>query len=234
MAISILGALYKRFQDRPGPCAAGGHAGCDAPLHARAVLPHRAHRPSRGTRRYQPIDAGRLAPNALYPCKPGGPNDYVYVFCSRANPEHWQRLLKVIGREDLSGDTRYDTQVARSQRGAEVDAIIAAWTREHTKEEAMHLFGSAGVPVGCSVRHAGVDERSVACRAQASCKRSSTQLPARSSCLPGPCASTGTPAEGQAIAAARSARRGRARLMARHGGQGRCSAARGGHRLSSI
>jgi formyl-CoA transferase len=98
-----------------------------------------------GTSRSTP---GGLTPNALYPCKPGGPNDYVYVFCSRANPEHWQRLLKVIGRDDLQGDERYDTQVARSKRGAEVDAIIAAWTRQHTKEEAMKLFGAAGVPAG--------------------------------------------------------------------------------------
>jgi formyl-CoA transferase len=90
-----------------------------------------------GTSRSTP---GGLTPNALYPCKPGGPNDYVYVFCSRANPEHWQRLLKVIGREDLSGDARYETQVARSQRGAEVDEIIAGWTRQHT--------GAAGVPAG--------------------------------------------------------------------------------------
>ena len=40
------------------------------------------------------------------------------------------------------------TQVARSQRGAEVDEIIAGWTRQHTKEEAMTLFGAADVPAG--------------------------------------------------------------------------------------
>ena len=28
---------------------------------------------------------------------------------SRANPDHWDRLLKVVGREDLIGDTRYAT-----------------------------------------------------------------------------------------------------------------------------
>src|SRR4029453_7685062 len=50
--------------------------------------------------------------------------------------------------EDLSGDERYDTQAARSQRGADVDEIVAAWTRQHTKEEAMQLFGAAGVPAG--------------------------------------------------------------------------------------
>jgi crotonobetainyl-CoA:carnitine CoA-transferase CaiB-like acyl-CoA transferase len=46
------------------------------------------------------------SPHNRYPCKPGGPNDYVYVFTSPANPEHWQRLLKVIGHEDLTEDPR--------------------------------------------------------------------------------------------------------------------------------
>jgi len=91
---------------------------------------------------------GGLVPSALYPCKPGGPNDYVYIFCSRANPEHWRRLLKVIGREDLVGDARYDSNAARSERAAEVDALIAAWTQQHGKEEAMRLIGAAGVPAG--------------------------------------------------------------------------------------
>ncbi len=148
MAISILGALYKRSKTGQGRVLQVAMQ--DAMLHYMRVPFSRTQLTGQavardGTSRSTP---GGLTPNALYPCKPGGPNDYVYVFCSRANPEHWQRLLKVIGREDLSGDTRYDTQVARSQRGAEVDAIIAAWTREHTKEEAMHLFGSAGVPSG--------------------------------------------------------------------------------------
>jgi len=69
--------------------------------------------------REQPLGARRAPPSALYPCKPGGPNDYVYVFCSRGNADHWQRLLKAIGREDLKGDERYETQQARSQRAAE-------------------------------------------------------------------------------------------------------------------
>jgi crotonobetainyl-CoA:carnitine CoA-transferase CaiB-like acyl-CoA transferase len=54
----------------------------------------------------------------------------------------------VIGREDLSGDPRYDTQDSRSQRAAEVDELIATWTRQHTKEEAMKVIGEAGVPAG--------------------------------------------------------------------------------------
>jgi crotonobetainyl-CoA:carnitine CoA-transferase CaiB-like acyl-CoA transferase len=45
------------------------------------------------------------------------PNDYVYLLTSRASPEHWPRLLKLIGREDLIGDARYDTPDARMQVG---------------------------------------------------------------------------------------------------------------------
>ena len=92
--------------------------------------------------------AANNPPGGIYPCKPGGPNDYVYLSTSRANPEHWPRLLKLIGREELIGDPRYDKAAARVEREAEVNEIIAQWTRQHTKEEAMALISGAGVPAG--------------------------------------------------------------------------------------
>src|SRR5439155_12466037 len=74
-------------------------------------------------------------PGGIYPCKLGGPNDYVYLLTSRANPEHWPRLLKLIGREDLIGDARYEIPDARMKCEAEVDEIVASWTRQRTKHE---------------------------------------------------------------------------------------------------
>src|SRR5436309_5820057 len=148
MAISILGALYKR--QKTGQGRKLEVAMQDAMVHYMRVPFSRTQQTGKAQLRsgYSRSTQGGLVPSALYPCKPGGPNDYVYVFCSRANADHWRRLLKVIGREDLKGDARYETQDARSQRGAEVDEIIAAWTRRHTKEEAMQLIGAAGVPAG--------------------------------------------------------------------------------------
>jgi crotonobetainyl-CoA:carnitine CoA-transferase CaiB-like acyl-CoA transferase len=148
MAISILGALRKR--DRTGKGQRLQIAMQDAMIHYMRVPFSRTQLTGNaqlrgGSDRSQP---GGLVPSALYPCKPGGPNDYVYVFTSRANPEHWTRLLKVIGREDLVGDPRYDTNQARSARAPEVDEIIAQWTRQHSKEEAMKIIGQAGVPAG--------------------------------------------------------------------------------------
>src|SRR5436309_12322099 len=148
MAISILAAL--RHRDRTGKGKRLQVAMQDAMVHYMRVPFSRTQLSGQaqlrgGSDRSQP---GGLVPSALYPCKPGGPNDYLYVFTSRANPEHWTRLLKVIGREDLKGDARYDTQDVRSQRAAEVDELIATWTRQHTKEEAMKIIGEAGVPAG--------------------------------------------------------------------------------------
>ena len=87
-------------------------------------------------------------PGGIYPCKPGGPNDYVYLLTSRANPEHWPRLLKLIGREDLIDAERYATPDARQQREAEVDAIVTGWTKARTKQEAMAQLSAVGVPAG--------------------------------------------------------------------------------------
>src|SRR6266851_3769069 len=148
MAISILAALYKRAKTGQGRRLE--IAMQDAMIHymrvpfSRTQLSGKAQLRN-GSSRSVP---GGLVPSALYPCMGGGPNDYVYVFCSRANADHWRRLLKTIGREDLIGDARYDTGDARSQRAAEVDELIATWTRQHTKEEAMKVIGAAGVPAG--------------------------------------------------------------------------------------
>jgi formyl-CoA transferase len=148
MAISILGALFKR--QKTGEGRRLEVAMQDAMVHYMRVPFSRTQASGKPVLREGTDRSvkGGLVPNALFPCKPGGPNDYVYVFCSRANPEHWQRLLTVMGREDLKGDARYETQAARAERPEEVDSIISEWTRRHTKEDCMKLIGAAGVPAG--------------------------------------------------------------------------------------
>lgn len=90
-----------------------------------------------------------VAPCGVYQCKGGGPNDYVYIYTSRwpGSPQ-WQKLLEVIGRTDLSNDPRFASPESRYDYRDEVDAIISAWTCQHTKFEAMELLGRADVPAG--------------------------------------------------------------------------------------
>lgn len=89
------------------------------------------------------------APSGLYPCKGGGPNDYCFIYTSRAPTNHqWKRLLSVMGREDLLGDPRFATPEIRFQHRAEVDGIISDWTKDKDKLAVMNILGEAGVPAG--------------------------------------------------------------------------------------
>jgi formyl-CoA transferase len=88
------------------------------------------------------------APGGLYKCAPGGLDDLCYIFASRGNPEHWQRLLKAIGREDLLTDPRMKDGLTRYENREAVDAAITEWTSKHTKQEVTRVVAGAGVPCG--------------------------------------------------------------------------------------
>jgi crotonobetainyl-CoA:carnitine CoA-transferase CaiB-like acyl-CoA transferase len=147
LAISILGALYRRKDTGEGEHLQVAMQ--DAMLHYIRIAFAAQYRTGKPAQRAADSSvSGANPPMGTFPCKGGGLNDYVYVFTSRANPEHWRRLLGVIGREDLIGDTRYDSPAARSERPDEVNAMITEWTMKHTKHEAMEIIGAAGVPAG--------------------------------------------------------------------------------------
>ena len=88
------------------------------------------------------------APGGLYPCKPGGIDDWAYIFASRGNEEHWKRLCRVIGREDLMDDPRMQDGSARYKFKDIINEAISVWTRQHTKNEVMETIAGAGVPCG--------------------------------------------------------------------------------------
>ena len=147
MAITILGALFKRRE------TGEGHrlqvAMQDAIMHyMRINFATQGLTGQAAKRGGSKVPGVNNAPMGLYPCAPGGPNDYVYIMTSRANPDHWDRLLKLIGREDLVGDARYATPADRVAREPEVDAVIAAWTKTRSKHDAMKAVGEAGIPAG--------------------------------------------------------------------------------------
>jgi len=148
MAVSILGAYVRRLRTGQGE-------------HLQVAMQDAILHYIRNAFAYMERSGGRAAPRAgsktvgggwppigVFPCKGGGPNDYVYIFASPANPEHWNRLLKVMGREDLLDDERYNTAAARVEHADEVNALVAEWTKQHDKHTAMKLVGEATVPSG--------------------------------------------------------------------------------------
>lgn len=88
-------------------------------------------------------------PSRLYPCKPGGPNDYVYIHTS--TERMWHAVLETIGRADLIGDERFATQQGRNQHADEIYTMIEAWTMTKSKHEAMEAFARVGIPAGATL-----------------------------------------------------------------------------------
>jgi formyl-CoA transferase len=91
---------------------------------------------------------GTNAPSEAYQCKGGGPNDYCYVYTTRAGNHHWERLLKVIGREDLLDDPRFATNLDRYANNQAVDDVLKPWIAQRDKREVMETLGQAGIPAG--------------------------------------------------------------------------------------
>ncbi|MCY4122356.1 MAG: CoA transferase [Acidobacteria bacterium] len=89
-------------------------------------------------------NAGDVPPGDLYPCKPFGPNDYVYLM--PMTERHWASLCRAIGRPELRTDLRFYSVPWRIQNHRALHAEISSWTKERTKFEAMDALGAAGVP----------------------------------------------------------------------------------------
>jgi crotonobetainyl-CoA:carnitine CoA-transferase CaiB-like acyl-CoA transferase len=147
LAVSILGALYQKKVTGQGQRLQ--IAMQDAMLqYIRLAFAAQAQRGGPIERAGDKSISGGNPPCGIYPCRGGGRNDYVYVYTSRANPEHWKRLLGILGREDLLNDPRFADPVSRDQREAEVNAMVTDWTKRHDKHTAMRILGDAGIPAG--------------------------------------------------------------------------------------
>ncbi|MCI0770321.1 MAG: CoA transferase [Chloroflexi bacterium] len=84
----------------------------------------------------------------VYPCAPGGPDDYVLLF---PRGEMWDLLFAAIGREDLIGDPRFQDYSTLADHADEIEKIVSEWTTRHTKQEAMKLLAGAGVLAGATM-----------------------------------------------------------------------------------
>jgi formyl-CoA transferase len=147
MAATILGALHER--NRTGKGRRLQLAMQDAMIHyMRTCFCTMARTGKAAPRNGAKSGGGNNAPSGLYPSKGGGSNDFVYLTTSRANPEHWSRLMKLIGREELIDDPRFATGNDRVANSKELDAIIGEWTVQHGKREAMEKLIAVGVPAG--------------------------------------------------------------------------------------
>jgi formyl-CoA transferase len=84
------------------------------------------------------------APSGMFPCRGGGPNDYVYF--SIVTSRMWDTLCVAMERPALASDPRFISPEARATNVDDLRVEISAWTQQHTKHEAMRIAAEAGVP----------------------------------------------------------------------------------------
>jgi len=81
-------------------------------------------------------------PYNVYPASDG------YVLILAGDNHRWRRLSELAGRPELGDDPRFATMKARAAKVEEVDAVVAAWTRQHTREAVMAALNAADVFCG--------------------------------------------------------------------------------------
>lgn len=78
-------------------------------------------------------------------CKPGGPNDYIYVI---VQPQGWAPIARLIGKPELVEDPDWATPEARLSKLDKMFSMIEEWTLGLTKWEVLEKLTEHGVPCG--------------------------------------------------------------------------------------
>lgn len=83
------------------------------------------------------------APRGMYRCQ----NDEWMALSGSAQPVA-ERILMLIGGEELARDPRFANNALRVRNVVELDAIIQGWCAQYTREEAITRMSAAGCAVG--------------------------------------------------------------------------------------
>ncbi|MEM1161501.1 MAG: CaiB/BaiF CoA-transferase family protein [Pseudomonadota bacterium] len=80
-------------------------------------------------------------PSSAYPT-----GDGAFVLIGANSDPLFARLCKVMGREELIDDPRFVDNPARVANIDAIDAVIEAWTRQHTTDQILAALAEPGIP----------------------------------------------------------------------------------------
>ncbi len=76
-----------------------------------------------------------LAPFGLFEARDG------YISLGVPNDRFWRPLCRLMERPELADDPRYRSKQDRADNRREVEALVAAWVRQHSREELATMLG---------------------------------------------------------------------------------------------
>ena len=147
MAISILAALYQRNTTGKGRRLQVAMQDAQLNYTRGAFINHaRTGEPQeRGARRVRPAGAAeRHLPVQAAAARTTGSTSSTAT-TTRSTGAGCARSSAAT---DLADDPEYLDRDKRLAHADEVNAMVAAWTRQHDKHEAMRILGAAGIPAG--------------------------------------------------------------------------------------
>ena len=83
-----------------------------------------------------------IAPSNVYPTQDG------QILIGANQDSVFRRLTELMGRPELATDPRFADHQARGRNQAEIDDLVAEWTRSHPSTELLERLHGAGVPAG--------------------------------------------------------------------------------------
>jgi formyl-CoA transferase len=86
--------------------------------------------------------SGHSAPAGNFLTKDGH-----WIILVTSSDKTFERLAKVMNREDMLTDERYHTNLVRLTRFDEVNGIVSDWVKTKTKDELQQLLDECGVPM---------------------------------------------------------------------------------------
>jgi crotonobetainyl-CoA:carnitine CoA-transferase CaiB-like acyl-CoA transferase len=93
---------------------------------------------------HEPVGAGNayVSPSGMFRASDGA-----WISFTAATQNVFQRLCRLIGREDLLADPRYASNQQRMQHQPELNAIVAAWISARPARDVVRELSEAGVAV---------------------------------------------------------------------------------------
>jgi crotonobetainyl-CoA:carnitine CoA-transferase CaiB-like acyl-CoA transferase len=84
-----------------------------------------------------------VAPSNIYPTRDGK-----WIAIGANANSIFKRFAQAMGRPELAEDPRYSGNRERTQHGAQIDAMVAEWTKTIDAHELDRILAEAGVPAG--------------------------------------------------------------------------------------